>query len=56
MVPQTGVEPVTFSLQVSCATNCAIEALVAGGGVEPPLLGYEPKLEPIQLTRIIIIS
>lgn len=26
MVPKVGVEPTTFSLQVNCATNCAIPA------------------------------
>ena len=31
MVPKTGIEPVTYWLQVSCSTNWAISAKINGG-------------------------
>ena len=35
MVPKTGIEPVTYWLQVSCSTNWAISAMVGDIGLEP---------------------
>ena len=37
MVPKTGIEPVTYWLQVSCSTNWAISAQLMVGdiGLEP---------------------
>ena len=42
LVEVIGFEPMTTRLSVECSTRLSYTSMVAVGGFEPPIMGYEP--------------